>query len=338
LKNPERFINNGILRAVANNLDFRLSQFIVLKALLPFIIPENVAAMLAQNVSCYLKEFFPFLSDEEVERKVDAFLWHYKYKFSEDCIVLNLNFDKSLKVIEKYTAIHGKENLMKALDQGRGVLAVGSHVGSVLFGTMTFLSVFLTLEGRGFNGIKVCTEPDVIQFPSVFQRLEKAFKQYNYQFSFIITRRHKKDVAMEIANALRAGSIVTTNMDVVMGGRSRMQFRLFEKALVYLPALAGAVKVALQTGATILPWTNIRDKGGHLILTIEEPIIPLHHISGKIDNDDPEFIRLREKLRAILERWITDDPEQWMYWDRLHHRLINKNNLFGNKNDKYGHK
>jgi lauroyl/myristoyl acyltransferase len=110
------------------------------------------------------------------------------------------------------------------------------------------------------------------------------------------------------------------------GGASRKQFKLFDRVLVYLSAIAGSARLALLTGAVILPWHNVRDKDGGLRLTIDEPIGPFPEPEGKIDDQYPEFINLCEKLRCILEGWIKENPEQWTYWDRLHLRLVKRVN------------
>jgi len=39
---------------------------------------------------------------------------------------------------------------------------------------------------------------------------------------------------------------------------------------------------------------------------------------------NPEFYYLCEKLVSILEGWIRESPEQWMYWDRFHRRVVNR--------------
>ncbi|MGA1840705.1 MAG: hypothetical protein ACMUIU_08785 [bacterium] len=327
MKNPERLINNLFLRILVNHIGFKMSRFIMLKWILPSILHEKMIDKMAGQVTGYFKTFFPSLSDEEVERKVDEFLWHYKYKFCEDCIVLNLNFDKSLKLIDKYTMIEGRENLLKAMDSGQGILAVGSHVGSILFGSITLFSIYRNIPKENYQKIKICTEPDVPRFPTAFQRLEEALKRFQLDISFINTRRHKSDVGWEMSNALKAGYLVTTNLDVLTGGGSRKQFRLFDSVQVYLPAIAGSVKLALLTGAVILPWHNVRDKDGRLRLTIEEPIGPFPVPEGQIDDQYPEFINLCEKLRDILEGWIKENPEQWTYWDRLHLRLAKNEGL-----------
>ena len=322
MRNPEKLINNFCLRALVNTLGYKSSKFIIQRGLLPIIMPKKMMEMMTQNVSYYFHTFFPELSDEDAERKVNEFLWHYTSKLCEDCIALNFTFPKTRKLTDKYTIIAGRENLLKAIDKEQGILAVGSHIGSILWGTMAFLLTYLDIPKKNCYGINICTEPDAPRFPTIYKRLEDAFKIYHLDISFILTHRHKKDVGLNIRSALKARYLVTTNLDVLRGGGSKKKFKLFDKTLVYLPAIAGTAKIALQTGATILPWVNRRDKKGRLKITIEKPIGPLPKFKGKIYDDTPEFITVCEKLRVILERWIKDTPEQWAYWDRFHNRLI----------------
>ena len=87
-----------------------------------------------------------------------------------------------------------------------------------------------------------------------------------------------------------------------------------------LPALVGAAKMALSTGATILPWLCLRTRVGYR-LEILPPLGPVKRLR-QADETHPEVQALCGRLRAILEGWIHDQPAQWVYWDRLHKRLI----------------
>ncbi len=321
MKNPERLINNIFLRALVNHFGFKMSRFIILKGIVPSLLPEKTLDKITGQVTDYFKTFFPLFSHEEVERKVDEFLWHYKSRICEDCIALNLNLDKTFKFIDQYTIIKGRANLLEAIDKGCGILAVGSHVGSILLGTMTLLSIYRDIPGKKNHKIKLCTEPDVPRFPATFQRIKEISRTLHLNISFINTRRYKSVVAMEMSRALNDRSFVTTNLDVLTGGGSRMQFKLFDRILVYLPAIAGSAQLALLTGAVILPWHNVRDKDGRLILTIEEPIGPFPESGERTKDKNPQFTHLCERLRRILEGWIKENPEQWTYWDRLHLRM-----------------
>jgi lauroyl/myristoyl acyltransferase len=113
-----------------------------------------------------------------------------------------------------------------------------------------------------------------------------------------------------ILAALNAGQIVTTNLDVMSAGASAEVFRLFEKANVLLPAVVGAAKAAKLSRALVLPWSNRRDGHGRLVLRFEQPFFA-----------DEGAAALSQRLRDLLENWIVESPEQWIYWDRFEKRL-----------------
>jgi len=62
-------------------------------------------------------------------------------------------------------------------------------------------------------------------------------------------------------------------------------------------------RLALASGAPIVPAFNVRTPGGGYRLHLEPPIFP-----G--EGETPEALLLR--LVAILERYVRDYPEQWL--------------------------
>ncbi|MFH1132832.1 MAG: hypothetical protein V1754_15975, partial [Pseudomonadota bacterium] len=196
-----------------------------------------------------------------------------------------------------------------------------------VLGTTAFLSLYLTVPQELYPVTRLCAEPEAERFPSVLKNLQVVLKDYGGDVDFILTRRDNKTISTQICDTLSAGGLVTTNLDVLMGGGSRMVFPLFggnvnqRVARVYLPALVGAAKTALRTGSTLLPWINLRTKTGFRLI-LEDPIGPVPCLGQSVPDDHPELLALCERLRIILERWIVQNPEQWTYWDRLHKRLV----------------
>jgi len=126
-------------------------------------------------------------------------------------------------------------------------------------------------------------------------------------------------VATQMLETLQLRGVVTTNLDVLHGGTSSRVFDLLGRR-VFLPSLVGAAKVALRTGATVLPFVTARTDEGFRV-RLERPFGPVPELGSQLPGDPPELTALCERLRVLLEGWIAELPEQWVYWDRLHKRL-----------------
>jgi lauroyl/myristoyl acyltransferase len=319
---PDRLVNNGLARALVRRAGFARARALFAAALGPVAMPPWRMARLRRSLDGWLRRYLPELGERRVREVVRAFPAHWRSKLAEDCVVMNTDgVPAFVDAIARHVAFEGKEHFHRALEPGTGVLAVGAHVGGVTFGTPALLSLFLDVPRERYRLARLCAEPEVERYPRVIANLEQALRDYGGDVRFVLTRRASKPVATELAAALDAGGFVTTNLDVMMGGSSERAFELFRGARLRLPALVGAAKVALRTGAAILPWVNVRTEGGFL-LALEPPIGPVPRLGETVPDGHPELDALCERLRATLERWIVDRPEQWTYWDRFGRRLL----------------
>jgi lauroyl/myristoyl acyltransferase len=309
MKNPEALMANSLVRTLINVFGFKLSHAIISRCVVPRLIPSPVLRRLLRTVDAYFKKYLP-----HADIKAGYFIFHFRSKLAEDVILVNFSFKKTVKFIEKEVIVKGKENIEKALIHGRGIILLGAHLGSIMLGTMALMKACFDTPAFANQDIHICTEPDMIRFPGNLRRVKKAVKAYKTNIHFILTSRKRALIADDMIHALKQKNIIFTNMDVVRGGSDRHVFTLFGEAELTLPALCGAVKIASLTGATILPWYNVRDRKGRFILTCEEPVF--------LSSETSVPYELAEKLCRVLEKWITLYPEQWIYWDRFGKRLV----------------
>ncbi len=68
-----------------------------------------------------------------------------------------------------------------------------------------------------------------------------------------------------------------------------------------------------------MPYASYRTSHG-FVVRCESPIGPVAKLEGDVTDERPEVLALCEQPRAVLERWIEANIEQWTYWDRLHRR------------------
>lgn len=323
MREPERLIDNAAFRALAQRVPLPVARELVSRALHPLVCPPRRMNELLDRVRGHLAVCLPDLDRAAIDRHVRAFRWHYGAKFAEDCLAVNVgSVDRWLALVARYTVREGSRHFHAALDHEAGILAVGSHVGAISFGTVALIQQFYPLPLAHYRRVRICAEPDVARFPRVLANLEAVLQDIGGDLRFILTDRPSRAVAGEMGEMLASGGFVTTNLDVLAGGRSDLALPLFDgRVRVRLPALVGAAKLALRHGATVLPWRCLRERR-RFRLVVDEPIGPLPCLGRAATAAHPQVRALVERLRTHLERAIVEHPEQWTYWDRLERRLV----------------
>ena len=318
--NPETLINNAAFRALVNRGGFSLARKTIRRTMLPLVFSGARQRQLRQRVAGHMTRSFPRWDEAELARRVEAFFHHWSCKFAEDCIAVNVDgLERYKRWVEQYVTFEGEQHLREALDLGAGILAVSCHVGSISFCTNSLLTLFLDIPRERWPRARLCAEPEVVNFPTVLQHVQEAMSEFGGDVEFILAGNDRGSVARQMTETLSGGGLVTTNLDVVHGGTSSRVFELLGRH-VFLPSLVGAAKVALRTGATILPFVNTRTDDGFCV-RLERPMGPLPALGSELSDDHPELEALCQILRAQLQHWIEQTPEQWVYWDRLHKRL-----------------
>ncbi|MBI4704108.1 MAG: hypothetical protein HY744_23615 [Deltaproteobacteria bacterium] len=322
MRDPGRLVNNALLRALVARLGFRVARALVGHALVPLVVGPARRRHLRHRVHGYLGSYFPALGARAQDERAREFLRHYRAKLAEDCIALNIaGLDRFLDVVLDRVRYEGAEHFVRALYAPAGILAVGAHVGSPTLGTAALLPLFLRVPPERYRPVRLCIEPEAERYPELTRNLEGVLREYGGDLGFVPSGTDTRRVAGEMGRCLAQGGLVTTNLDVLAGGASERTFLLFGRARVRLPALVGAAKLALRSGALVLPWVNLRTPEGFR-LVLEPPIGPVPQLGEAVSEEHPETVALCEKLRSVLEGWIAAQPEQWFYWDRFHQRLV----------------
>jgi KDO2-lipid IV(A) lauroyltransferase len=108
-------------------------------------------------------------------------------------------------------------------------------------------------------------------------------------------------------SSLRQGEIVAVACDRnIRGDGLRVSFMGKETTLP-----AGAVKLALQTGAALVPCFDTREANEHHTVHIE-PVLDLiasENAEGLIEN--------MKRLVGSMEKYIRSHPEQWVMFQPL---------------------
>jgi lauroyl/myristoyl acyltransferase len=319
--NPERLANNAAMRFLVNHTSLPLARAVLTQILARLALSPQKRGRMTKRAGQLLSEYLPELDDQQRQKCLRSLNLHWSKKLAEDVITLNLKGPARFeRLFADYYVFENAERLAQAVALGRGVLLVGSHVGSISLGTTALYSLLLTIPSSSRPSIHTCTEPDLERFPTVAPSLEKAMAMYGVDASFILTSSGRSSVARQMCMHLSSGNIVTTNLDVLGGGASRQAFSFLDGRPIFLPAAVGAAKVALSTGATVVPWLNYRTDKGY-VLRLESPLGPFSRHEEPLEDDHPEVKKLSSMLAEILSNWVRSYPDQWVYWDRLHRRI-----------------
>lgn len=193
----------------------------------------------------------------------------------------------SLDEIRAITRIEGREHMERALARGKGVVVVATHFGNV--------DVLLQLP-------MVYDRPFVA--PILHVQPERLF-----QYTLGLRQRHGVRLLpadgplMEVYRALRRGEMIGLTCDRdIADNRRRVNFF---GSPAWLPD--GAVRVALRTGAALVPVFGLRLPDNTFLMRIE-PALELPQ-TGDYEAD---VAAGTEMVLAVAERYISEHPEQWL--------------------------
>ena len=196
--------------------------------------------------------------------------------------------DDFLRQIE---AIDNREAYIKARAAGKGAVVVTAHMGSFEVG----VAALAEHEKR----IHVVFKRDV---NGHFERMRQQLRR---RLGVIETALDEDANAwMRLRDALQADEIIVIQGDRVMGGQKGLRVAFLGGHLL-LPT--GPAKLALASGAPLIPVFALRTPGGRIRIRIEEPI----WLSEALPVADAVAEAVQRWTR-ILERVVSEHPEQWL--------------------------
>jgi len=185
-------------------------------------------------------------------------------------------------------AIEGEEYLKRALEKGKGAIALGAHLGN-----FTMIAPRLAAAGYPFS-ILVKHPPD--------QRLARLLDSYRAKVGVkTISAKPRRQAARQILGALRRNEAVVVLPDVFKSGKVNTEFL---GSAVYVRR--GPVTLALRAGAAVLPMCVTRDAEDRLTLHIS-PEIDLVR-TGDLQEDVTANLAL---FTCHLEDMVRRYPDQW---------------------------
>lgn len=231
---------------------------------------------------------FPDLSEDKKAKLITEIWDNTGRTFAEFPILSRVKvFDENSRVI-----VHGKEHLDAIAASGTGAVLISGH-----FANWEVMAAVLCQSGLP---VRVTYRP--LNNPHLNRRVIEQREAYGIKF---LVQKSAHIGARALLKALSKGeSIAILNDQKFNQGLSVPFFGQ--------PAMtaSGAVRIALKTGAPIVPTSVIR-KGAHFEFTCHPPLVLEQ--SGDLDAD------LRGGVMQIIrftEDWVKTNPAQWFWVHR----------------------
>lgn len=236
-----------------------------------------------------LKMAFPSLSEKSREGILKGVYRHLGWQLVEFCRMTGYTPNNT----EGWIRTEGLKSYLAARDRGRGVLILTGHLGA-----WELSSFYHSLMGHKMG--------------MVIRRLDNRHLDEHVNSIRCLHGNqvfHKDDFARGLLHAMRRGETVGILMDTNMTPPQGVFARFFGKEAC---TGSGLARVALKTGATVLP--------GFMIWESEEQKYVLHFGAPlefeRTGNMEFDVQAATQQCNDVLEAWIRRYPDQWLWIHR----------------------
>jgi len=218
----------------------------------------------------------------------DAVVWRAWRNFAQGVYETTCAVYDSKEDICAAVAVEGEEHLRRALERGRGVIALSAHLGN-------FTMIGTRLAAAGYPFSVVVKQPKDERFARLIDRYRAMVGIQT------ISAKPRREAARQILKALRRNEVILLIADEFKSGGVEVEF-LGRTA----PAPRGPATLALRTGAAVLPTFVTRDHEDRLTLRIGEEVRLVK--TGDLQKDVAANASL---FAGHLEAMVRRYPDQW---------------------------
>ncbi len=184
--------------------------------------------------------------------------------------------------------------LVEALQRGKGVIVVTAHMGNY----------DLAACSQAIRGVQINAVVKRIHWAPAHRMVFGARERTGLRLIFGQGARH------EIRAALKRGEIVTFVIDQHMVSYRGIVCKFFGQLASTTPA---PTRFALETGAPIIPlWIYRKGQSGAHVLCIEPEVV----LETPYEDRDANLRHNTERINRLVESWIRQKPEQWLWLHR----------------------
>jgi lauroyl/myristoyl acyltransferase len=256
-----------------------------------YLVSPRIRGSIAGNVKHVLG---PEADDAAIRRVVRGVLRNASKNYLDLIRIPRMNPEE----IKRQVTPHGVHHLADALAGGKGVMLVTAH-----FGSFDVAVQLLAVHSVRTTILVEALEPQRLLDHVVSLRRDKGLN--------VIPA--KSGALQAMLQALRKGEVVLLVCDRDVTGEAPKA--LFFGEETRLPDIA--VRLALRTGAAIIPVFNLRRDGGRYDVYVEPPIEVASNGNANVAEHMNEVIR-------VMEKYIKSCPEQWAVleavWPESSHR------------------
>ena len=232
---------------------------------------------------------FPQFSTEERRAVLRGMYRHLGWQLVEFCRMSAYTAQST----QDWTRTEGLERYIAAQGRGKGVLVLTGHLGA-----WELSSFYHSLMGYPMG--------------MVIRRLDNRLLD---QFVNGVRCRygnrvlHKDDFARGLLTAMRAGGTVGILMDTNMTPPQGVFVDFFGRKAC---TAAGLARVALKTGAAVLPGFMLWEPGERrYVLHFGQELC-----FEKTGDDEADILAATQQCNDVLESWIRRYPDQWLWIHR----------------------
>ncbi len=189
--------------------------------------------------------------------------------------------------IRHMVRIEGIEHFHAAKQPGKGVIVVSAHLGNV----------DIVIQAPLAYGISIMGPTMHVQPERLFRYILKLRQSHGLRLIPI------DGPLLPVVRALKKGELVGLPMDRVIAESTRVVE--FFGAPTRLPD--GPVRLALRTGAVLLPAFARRLADDRFLIQVEPPLE-----MEKTGDQEADIAAGMEQVVRIMERYIARSPDQWL--------------------------
>lgn len=236
-----------------------------------------------------LRQAFPHWDDVRRLRTARSVYAHFGQVLLEILWLRGRPREEVLGLVE----VVGREHVADAFAPGKGVICVTAHIGNWELHGLT--------HGWMFGPISVVARP--IDNPDLHRRLCEVRTMGG---NTVIDKRR---ALAQIMRGLKENRGIAILIDQNVQAQDGIFVDFFGRAAATTTVAAA---LAVRTGCALLPSHTVLGRDGRYRL-VYDPVLRVSP-SG---NRETDIARLTQQLTTIIEGWIRDAPEQWLW---LHKR------------------